>query len=199
MDPLSSHSPPTRSPSRPPVNRSPAPSVREILRDFSILKSKPPPSNQDATSHSEESVESADGQVVYAWVKPVVLCALGSSLIAAINIILAIAALLQSRTKYSGSPATSGSLYEGSCSRSRGWVTGLHVLINILSTLLLGASNYCMQCLSAPSRADVDRAHAKRIWLDIGTPSLKNLRFVNRRRKTLWFILLATSTPIHLL
>lgn len=180
-------------------NRSPAPSILQTIGGFSILRNKSSLSKQDTISQGEAATEPGDDEISYAWVKPVVICALSSSLIAAINIILTIAALLQWRTKYGDSPVAVGSLYEGSCSLSKRWATGLHVMINILSTLLLGASNYCMQCLSAPSRADVDSAHAKRTWLDIGTSSLRNLQFVNRRRKTLWFILLVTSTPIHLL
>lgn len=37
-----------------------------------------------------------------------------------------------------------GVLYEGDCDRVRHLSTGLHLLINILSTTLLGASNYGM-------------------------------------------------------
>ena len=41
----------------------------------------------------------------------------------------------------------------GSTSRIGFW---LHLIINGLSTLLLGASNYSMQCLSAPTRSEID-------------------------------------------
>lgn len=39
-----------------------------------------------------------------------------------------------------------GVLYEGDCDRVRHLNTGLHLLINLLSTALLGASNYGMVC-----------------------------------------------------
>lgn len=39
-----------------------------------------------------------------------------------------------------------GVLYEGGCDRVRHLSTGLHLLVNILSTTLLGASNYGMVC-----------------------------------------------------
>ncbi|KAJ5034253.1 hypothetical protein NUH16_005685 [Penicillium rubens] len=42
---------------------------------------------------------------------------------------------------------------------------------------MLGASNYCMQCLAAPSRSEVDEAHQKRAWLAIGTPDIAHLVF----------------------
>ena len=39
-----------------------------------------------------------------------------------------------------------GVLYEGNCDHVRHLSTGIHLLINILGTILLGASNYCMVC-----------------------------------------------------
>ncbi|KAL3303890.1 hypothetical protein RB213_015994 [Colletotrichum asianum] len=47
--------------------------------------------------------------------------------------------------------------------------------INIMSTLLLGARNSCAQLLSSPSRRDIDIAHIKGKWLDVGVPSVRNL------------------------
>ena len=37
-------------------------------------------------------------------------------------------------------------LFEGRCSVAKSINTGVHLLINILSTLLLSGGNYCMQC-----------------------------------------------------
>lgn len=39
-----------------------------------------------------------------------------------------------------------GTLHEGNCEKVQHMSTGLHFAINILSTSLLGASNYCMVC-----------------------------------------------------
>lgn len=83
----------------------------------------------------------------------------------------------------------------GSTSRIGFW---LHLIINGLSTLLLGASNYSMQCLSAPTRREIDRAHRKCIWLDIGTPSVRNLRRISWSRIGLWWALAISSIPLHL-
>ncbi|KAF1840388.1 uncharacterized protein K460DRAFT_410979 [Cucurbitaria berberidis CBS 394.84] len=93
-----------------------------------------------------------------------------------------------------------GVLYEASCSRTRKANIGIHLLINILSSLLLGASNYCMQCLSAPSRPEVDAAHSKRKFLDIGVPSLHNITSsaFSSRKKMCWWILALSSFPLHL-
>jgi hypothetical protein len=92
-----------------------------------------------------------------------------------------------------------GLLKEGDCGRIKNINSGLHILINILSTILLSGSNYCMQCLSAPTRKEVDRAHASRRWLDIGIPSFRNLRHITRWRLALWLLLGISSLPLHLL
>jgi hypothetical protein len=77
--------------------------------------------------------------------------------------------------------------------------TYLHLAINLLSTILLSSSNYCMQCLSAPTRKEVDAAHAKGVWLDIGVPSIRNLKHIDRTRVLLWGLLGLSSLPLHLL
>jgi hypothetical protein len=73
------------------------------------------------------------------------------------------------------------------------------LLINALSTILLSASNYTMQCLSAPTRSEVDDAHSTGKWLDIGVPSVRNLGRIARKRVILWWLLGASSLPLHLL
>ena len=92
-----------------------------------------------------------------------------------------------------------GALYQGSCETSRSLNVWIHLLVNALSTLLLGASNYCMQVLSAPTRDELVRAHAEQLWLHIGVPSLRNLRYIARDRAYLWFALFLSSVPLHLL
>jgi hypothetical protein len=78
------------------------------------------------------------------------------------------------------------------------WSSAFHIVINILSTLLLGASNYTMQVLSSPTRGEIDRAHSSNQWLDIGVLSLRNLGRISRRRRFLCVILALSSIPIHL-
>jgi hypothetical protein len=92
-----------------------------------------------------------------------------------------------------------GVLFEGDCDRVKRLNTALHILINVLSTILLSGSNYCMQCLSAPTRKEVDKAHARGTWLDIGVPSLRNVRHLSRLRIALWVLFGLTSLPLHLL
>ena len=62
-------------------------------------------------------------------------------------------------------------LMEGDCSAVSKWDTGLHLVINAISVVLLSASNYTMQCLSSPTRSELDIAHAHGQWLDVGVPS----------------------------
>src|SRR5881227_2609372 len=81
------------------------------------------------------------------------------------------AAARKETVKYSSSGKA---LYEGDCDKVRGLNIGIHLIINLLGTVLLSASNYGMQCLSAPTRAEVDKAHSKGFWLSIGIMSVRN-------------------------
>lgn len=95
--------------------------------------------------------------------------------------------------------AGEGVLRDGDCEDIRRWNSGLHVLINIFSTILLSGSNYGMQCLSAPTRKEVDEAHKKGRRLDIGILSVRNLTRIDRKRTILWILLAISSLPLHLL
>ena len=77
--------------------------------------------------------------------------------------------------------------------------TALHVFINILSTILLTSSNYAMQILCAPTRGEIEDAHRNGRSLEIGLTSVRNLRHTARRRVVLWWLLAASSVPLHLL
>ena len=90
-------------------------------------------------------------------------------------------------------------VYEGSCEKSKNSTTWIHLGIKILGTLLLGASNYCMQILCAPTREEINAAHAKQVWLSTGVASLKNLFYIDRRKLLLWIVLGLSSVPLHLL
>jgi len=92
-----------------------------------------------------------------------------------------------------------GTLYSGSCDKSKKIGLWLHLLINALSTLLLSGSNYTQQCLAAPTRSEIDAAHAKRRWMDIGVPSVRNLFRIKAERMLLWIVIGLTSIPLHLL
>ncbi|CAD6586365.1 MAG: hypothetical protein ASARMPRED_002513 [Alectoria sarmentosa] len=73
-----------------------------------------------------------------------------------------------------------GTIYLGNCISVKRINLWLYLLINSLSTLLLGSSNYCMQLLVAPTHSEVQKAHKKSVWLDIGAPSVRNLRWISK-------------------
>lgn len=112
-----------------------------------------------------------------------------------VNLVATILAVTRNNTNQLGQPV----FQEGKCSDMRFLNAGLHLVINALSSILLAASNYGMQCISAPTRADVDKAHLRGKWLDIGVPSMHNLRRLPRSRVILWGLLMLSSLPLHLL
>ncbi|CAG7971945.1 unnamed protein product [Penicillium salamii] len=73
------------------------------------------------------------------------------------------------------------------------------VILNALSTVLLASSNFAMQCLNSPTRSEVELAHAKQRWLRTGAPSIRNLRFISKRKALLWLLLGASSFPLHMI
>ena len=103
-------------------------------------------------------------------------------------------------TTHSGFPSTGRQrLYQGSCETATRMSAGFHVFINISSTLLVSCSGFCMQYLSAPTRDEVSRAHARGKWLDVGILSMGNLLSIEKKRVVLWVVLAITSLPLHLL
>lgn len=77
--------------------------------------------------------------------------------------------------------------------------TGAHVILNVLSSLFLGAGNYCMQVLVAPSEESIRSHHTDGKHLDIGVQSISNLRFAPKQQKVLWLALGTISLLLHLL
>lgn len=54
-----------------------------------------------------------------------------------------------------------------------------------------------MQCLTSPTREEVDAAHSRGKVLDIGIPSVQNLRAISTERRVLWAILALSALPLH--
>ena len=92
-----------------------------------------------------------------------------------------------------------GRIYKGDCTTSQRLSTGLHLLINALSTLLFSSSNLCMQLLVSPTRTEVNEAHKQWRWLDIGVPSVRNLFSIALEKRIVWVILGLSSVPLHFL
>ena len=130
------------------------------------------------------------------WHTGVLACATSVAVVLFINVGLTIyAAPIQEQ----GVDLRSKVLYSGSCGKSRTIGLWLHLVINALSTLLLSASNYTQQCLAAPTRSEINTAHARRRWMDIGVPSVRNLFKIKLERTLLWILIGLTSIPLHLL
>ncbi|KAH8654796.1 hypothetical protein BGZ61DRAFT_434876, partial [Ilyonectria robusta] len=89
-------------------------------------------------------------------------------------------------------------LYKGPCSQSKTINLSLHLLLNVFGTLILASSNYFMQILNAPSRAELDHAHARSGWVNIGVPSIRNFIYLGPVKFTCWLILACSSVPLHL-
>jgi hypothetical protein len=84
-------------------------------------------------------------------------------------------------------------VFEGSCGRAAAVDWGLHAVINVFVVVLLGGANYAFQVLSSPTREEVEGVHQRGGWLDIGIPSLRNLRRIEGGRALLAVVVLATA------
>jgi hypothetical protein len=120
-------------------------------------------------------------------------------IIAAVAVFLVNFALIIWSTKRSKSSSGNRILFQGGCESTRWIATVAHLLINALSTLLLAASNYCMQVLASPTRADIDRLHAQHRTAQIGTNSFGNVLKLGWPRRIMWCLLGMSSLPVHLM
>lgn len=134
------------------------------------------------------------GKYLHGWRMGITICAVTAGTVFLINLSLTIWAI----SKYGLQKEGFGTIQEGSCKETGHVSFWLHLIINLLSTLLLGASNYSMQCLASPTREEVDEAHHQSTWLDIGVPSVRNLTRIARPRIVLWLLLVISGVPLHL-
>ena len=137
---------------------------------------------------------SADNKPFRGWRSGVVAAAIVTGVVVLINLIFLIVGV----ARFVPSDGL-GVIYTGDCNLVKRWNTALHLLINLLGTAVLGASSFTMQCLSSPTRSEVDRAHAKKVPLDIGLASFKNLFYLDWRKGMLWWALTLSTLPLHLL
>ena len=176
-----------------------------------LIIMKAPPFNiidvkRESASHAmvaSKSIEKAR-PFFAGWRAGLARCTGATALVALINILfLSIAAprlKAFDRSWPGGKPIVlDGAIFEGSCEKAKQLSVWIHLAINILSTVLLTSGNYAQQVLTAPTRSEIDSAHAKHSWLDIGVLSYRNLKGISKRRVLAWAILAITSVPIHLL
>jgi hypothetical protein len=120
------------------------------------------------------------------------------SFVVGVTLLLNVIFTLWGVTHYPSSRGV-GVIYQGDCALVKRLNLWIHLLINFLSTSMLLASNHCMQLQGSPTRKDIDQAHNSGQWLDIGVPSLRNLKWVGNWRRLSWLILCLSSLPVHLL
>jgi len=92
-----------------------------------------------------------------------------------------------------------GTIQRGDCEQVKKSNTLLHLLINILSTIILLASAAFMQAYSSPTRQEIDKAHRSGSWLHVGLLSFRNMRWISKRKTLVCLLLVLTSPPFHLL
>lgn len=71
-----------------------------------------------------------------------------------------------------------GTLYSGSCEKVRNLTIWVLLPLNVMGTILIGCSNYAMQCLGASTRKDIDDAHSSGHYVNIGISSVQNLTYL---------------------
>ena len=89
-------------------------------------------------------------------------------------------------------------IFIGNCAQSDRNILFLRVAINIVATAILTSSNFFLFMLVAPAREDIDKAHKRSRWLEVGIPSLRNLRFITYPKFALWSLIAIASIPLHL-
>ncbi|KAJ2905564.1 uncharacterized protein MKZ38_005208 [Zalerion maritima] len=85
-------------------------------------------------------------------------------------------------------------VYEGSCKKSRDIEWGLFSIINVFVVILVGGANYVFQVMSSPTRPEVSMAHGMKRFLDIGVPSLRNLKHISNTRVFIILAVLLSAT-----
>lgn len=90
-------------------------------------------------------------------------------------------------------------VYEGSCATSQRINFGIHAGINLFAVALLAGACYAWQVMSSPTRIELDMAHDAKRWLDIGTPSLRNFRFVSKRRAVMLVLVIVTVITMQIM
>ena len=147
--------------------------------------------NEDGISTIKPEKEKGGNQ----WATGIRLSAYANAVVLVVNIVLTILGASYGNQFSSVLVST----YHGNCAHTKKVATGLHIMINILSTTLVATSSYCCQLLMAPARQDIDHAHAHRVWLPIGTFNVKMLTLLPRNRKIMWFLMFGTSIAIQLM
>ncbi|KAL4798811.1 hypothetical protein BDV19DRAFT_385894 [Aspergillus venezuelensis] len=117
--------------------------------------------------------------------------------LAVVTLSLAIGIIIWAIKAHPPNSRAVGTFFVGACSTTTTLNSALHVLLNSVGSLFLAAGTYCMQILVAPSPEDINRAHRKGVALDIGVPSVRNLRHIAKPRSITWLGFGIVATVMH--
>ncbi|KAH6690706.1 hypothetical protein F5X68DRAFT_253656 [Plectosphaerella plurivora] len=159
----------------------PEKSTWERIREWIGLPAKPKRDGQDDADLMSKRIEMIRNQAIMA------VC------VVTLNVAITAWAIVYYPPEGQGV----GTFYTGACPTASAINSAAHVVLNALSTIFLGAGNYCMQILVAPSREEMDKAHKLGKTLEIGVPSLKNLFRISRRRVFGWVTLGIFAMTLH--
>ena len=115
------------------------------------------------------------------WRGGVVMLLLANLLMLIVSIVCLALAATRTHTTLGGE----SSLRDGSCGRVRAASMGIRAVVNVEAVVLIASAGYVFQVLSSPTRAEVNAAHARHRWLDVGVPSVRNLGSVAAGRGVL--------------
>jgi hypothetical protein len=90
-------------------------------------------------------------------------------------------------------------IFSGSCPTAENIDSGVYAVINVFGVVLLAGGNYVFQVLSSPTRCEVNIAHTKKKWLDIGIPSVRNLAHISKSRVVTAVVLLLVAVIIQVM
>ena len=114
-------------------------------------------------------------------------------------LVLGLFAALGLSIRISGSLNRNTVLFAGTCGTAKQLTSALSLVINVVSTTILFSSGFFLTLLVCPTREDVDKAHVRSRYLDVGVNGLHNLRLLPRSRTVLWLLLASASLPLHTL
>jgi hypothetical protein len=107
-------------------------------------------------------------------------------LILAIIVFLMNVSLLAWSYKYFSVEKYTAVVFTGSCGKTSTFTAAAELAINIISTLLLAASNNCAQLLISPTRTKVDKAHEQGVWIHVGPANARNFKWIGKWRVATW-------------
>lgn len=201
---VESHGPPTHALSTFEIDDSPDQQQSDRLTKYNPftlngrgrLRRKLLASGAAASSGTDVGGEVVPTQSQSGWRRGAWVCCIAVALCITIELVLLIWAV---STSIGG--RGSGLLYEGNCDEVKSLALWLLLPLNIAATTLIGTSNYVMQIANAPSRSEIDRAHSFARSVVVCGMGLQNLemRHGSNIRRIVWWTLLLSSLPIHLL